>query len=298
MKSLGREQICCVIISYNPTNLLLELVSIIEAQVAKIVIVDNKSDSKGRDIISKISNNSKVSIIWNDGNYGIAKALNQGVMQAIEMRYDWVITLDQDTKPFNNMVDIICNVYDKYEYKNNIGAIGANILSSNASKQYRVSNDSLYSERDYLITSGCLLSLESFVLVGGFREDLFIDNVDLEYCLRLKKIGKVILISSECGMYHAPGAPKSLFFSGIKIVSSNHNSIRRYYMARNHMLLCRSYLFRNPFFIAKTSFFFILSLIQMLLVDDDKISKAISSMRGIVDGVLYSQKKAQYLELP
>lgn len=293
MESLIPEQICCVIVTYNPNNMLNSLIDTIESQVDKIVIVDNKSDTQGIDIISKNTNKTKVDIVWNDENYGIAKALNQGVMQASEMGYDWVVTLDQDTRPYCNMIQIFCNIYDKYDYKSNIGAIGVNILQKNGTKQYSVSGNDLYSERDYLITSGCLISVESFMMVGGFMENLFIDNVDLEYCLRLKKFGKILLISSESGMIHAPGSPKKNKLFGIEFISSNHNSFRRYYMARNHIILCKLYMLNNPYFIAKASYFFILSLVKILLVDDAKLGKLMSSFNGIIDGFLYNTKRLE-----
>jgi len=36
------------------------------------------------------------------------------------------------------------------------------------------------------MTSGNLLNLHAVKQIGGFSEDLFIDRVDQEYCLRLR----------------------------------------------------------------------------------------------------------------
>jgi len=288
MIEVKKNMVCCVVVTFNPDTALLDLIKTIEKQVDKIIIVDNNSGRDGLDALRKLDNNNNI-FIYNEENFGIAKALNQGVGKAQEMEYNWVITFDQDSKLFSNLVQILCNVHALYPNKQDIGAIGINILKENGSKSYRVSSTDAYLEKDYLITSGCLLSVEAFALIGGFREDFFIDNVDLEYSLRLRKYGKKLLISSECGMYHDPGAPKSRTVFGIKFVSSNHNSFRRYYMARNHILLCRGYLFQNPYFITKATFFFVIALVRMVLVDDDRVPKIISSIKGLIDGFLYSK---------
>jgi hypothetical protein len=66
-------------------------------------------------------------------------------------------------------------------------------------------------------------------------------------------------------------------------------------MARNHIIISKEYLLSNPYFIAKASFFFVLSLVQILLVEDDKISKLTASFKGIVAGALYSSKNRKLI---
>ena len=293
MIEVKKNMICCVVVTFNPDAVLLRLIESIENQVDKIIVVDNCSESSNLTALKSLSNNN-VLLIYNEANFGIAKALNQGVIQAKEMGYDWVITFDQDSKPFSNLVEILCNVYALYPNKQAIGAIGINMLKANGATYYRASNADAYIEKDYLITSGCLLSVEAFTLIGGFREDLFIDNVDLEYSLRLKKFGRKLLISGECGMHHDPGNPKSRTAFGIKFISSNHNGFRRYYMARNHLILSKKYYYREPYFIAKMTYFFLLSFFQMVVVDDDKASKVLSSIKGVIDGVFYSSSREKY----
>ena len=141
-----------------------------------------------------------------------------------------------------------------------------------------------------MITAGCLISIEIFEEIGGFREDFFIDNVDLEYSLRLKKNRKVSLITTVCGMEHEAGNSKYKKWFGINISSSNHNSFRRYYMARNHVILSREYFFCFPYFILKLNYFFFLSLIKILIVEGNKTEKIIASLKGLKDGFLFRSK--------
>ena len=288
--ALNTNTICCLIITYYPDENLYSLIDIIADQVNKIIIVDNNSQGNALDIILRISDNDKVQIIRNSQNIGIAKGLNQGLLLAIDQKYAWVLTFDQDSKPFNNIVETISEVYSLYPDNNIIGAIGINYDNKNSKDNYRRFGNLNYCVKDYLITSGCLLSTNAFLKIGGFREDFFIDNVDMEYSLRLKKYGRISLLTKKTGMDHKAGQPIKKKLFGLTVISSNHNRNRRYFMARNNMVLTKEYAFSFPYFIAKLNYFFILSLLQIILVDDDKSGKILTSIRGILDGLIYSSK--------
>ena len=288
MLQLTSNNICCIIITYNPDDRLLGLINTLNSQVDKIIIVDNNSNRFG--LVLQADESNELLLIRNKENFGIAKALNQGVSEAIKMKYDWVITFDQDSTPYNNIIEIISNVYELYPDKSKIGAIGVNALNSKSERYYNVSGSQQYCERDYLITSGCLISVSAFIEIGGFREDFFIDNVDLEYSLRLRKHGKISLITNACGMMHEAGAVIIKKRFGISISTTNHNITRRYYMARNHVILSKEYFLKFPYFILKTNYFFFLSLIKLIISDDNKKLKIKSSLKGIKDGILYNSK--------
>lgn len=282
--------VCCLIITYNPDENLFNLVNNISCQVNKIIVVDNNSVGSGMEIIHKVRDFEKVNLILNNENMGIAKALNQGILFAAEMKFNWVITFDQDSLPHENIIERLSEIYSFYPKKDQIGAIGINYSHQYIKTILPAIDQPRFRKKDYLITSGCLLSVKAFMKIGGFREDFFIDNVDLEYSLRLTKNGKISLISKEIGMFHKAGSPITKKIFGITIKSSNHNSSRRYYMARNHVILSKEYLFVNPYFIAKLNFFFFRSLFLLLLVDDDKKARFFASIKGLFDGIFYSSK--------
>jgi rhamnosyltransferase len=284
---IGAHEICCVIVTYNPSNVLIDLVNTIKNSVGKIIVVDNNSKKDSFQIILKIAEYSKVFIIRNHENMGIAKALNQGVDFANMEGFKWVITFDQDTRVSNDFLHIISETYNLYPKKNNIGAIGLNAINANGEIRNLNSTNKFFKKRDYLITSGCLICVNSFYTIGGFREDFFIDNVDIEYSLRLKRAGKVSLLTQKIGMFHNVGYPKGKKIFWIKLSSTNHNIERRYYMARNHIILSCEYFTENIYFVAKLNYFFFLSIVKMIIIDDTKKQKLKSSMRGILDGVRY-----------
>jgi rhamnosyltransferase len=288
MNKINVSNIACLIITFNPDEGLLNLVKTIYNQVGSVIIVDNFSRGESISILNSIENNYKVNIIRNNENFGIAKALNQGVSEARDQRIDFVLTFDQDSTPFNNIVDIIDEVFNSYQDKNEIGAIGVNYISNVANAKIEKSSNKLYFEKDYLITSGCMISVDIFFQIGGFREDFFIDNVDIEYSLKLKKNGKKSLISTKPGMMHKAGDPLRKKILGFTVTSSNHNSFRRYFMSRNHIIVTRDYFFTYPYFILKLNFFYILSILKIIVVEKDVSSKLKKSFKGIRDAFNYS----------
>jgi rhamnosyltransferase len=71
---------------------------------------------------------------------------------------------------------------------------------------------------------------------GYMMNSCFIDSVDFDFVLRVKKKFHVLRVNEPL-IYHELGLPVTKY----GISSSNHNAIRRYYMARNHVLICRRY---------------------------------------------------------
>lgn len=278
------SKISGVIVTYNPDYNIFDLTNVLIHEVGLVIIVDNCS----LDIlfIEQLHEkyNDRICIVKNSENLGIARALNQGVKKAIALGFNWVITFDQDSKPYKNIINKLINIYKNYSDRNSIGAISANFLSSKKLLYKKNSIYELFIERDYVITSGCLYPTDVFLKHGLFREDYFIDNVDLEFSLRLRKNNMILLRSIEPCMIHNVGNPQRYSFFGINFSSTNHNSTRRYYMSKNHVLLSKEYFLHFPFFILKTNFFYFRSLLYVLLFEKKKIEKLYKSSLGLIDG--------------
>jgi rhamnosyltransferase len=264
-----------VIVTYNPDIRLCESINIIKNIVDNIVIIDNNSS-----IDVKLLVNTNYHFIKNNKNLGIAQALNTGAQYAINKGAKWLLMLDQDTIPRFDILDIFKTVYLLYPYKEYIGQIGVSVPQLYT----RVSP---FKEVNALITSGTLLSLAAFQEVGIFREDFFIDRVDFEYSLRLKIRKYVNLLSPEFAINHRLGQMKYKKIFLFTIKSTNHNSIRRYYMARNHVIISKLYFLHFPLWIFKKHFFMFQILLQMIIVDDHKLLKIKNSCKGFADGLFY-----------
>jgi rhamnosyltransferase len=86
-----------------------------------------------------------------------------------------------------------------------------------------------------------LLPISVVDVVGGFWEALFVDGVDTEFCLRLRRSGFAVLRGCRPLMRHRIGASQPRRVLGRVLQCNNHPPSRRYYVARNRIHLARRY---------------------------------------------------------
>ena len=108
------NKVACIIVSYNPDRGIEKCFNSLINQVDKMFIVDNGSNGDRIKILKELknSNANKVDLILNNENLGIATALNVGIKKALNEGYDWVITMDQDSKANDNMIEKMFEVYE------------------------------------------------------------------------------------------------------------------------------------------------------------------------------------------
>ena len=138
------------------------------------------------------------------------------------------------------------------------------------------------------MTSGNLLNLHILEKIGFFLEDLFIDSVDTEYCLRLYEHGYRIKRNHAVLLNHNLGEQKVYTLLWKKYTSSNHNAIRRYYMMRNRLYIWDKYSRILPSFIARDKKEALKEALKIILFEDKKISKVLYILKGCFD---YKRKK-------
>ena len=87
----------CVVL-YNPDDTIFENILTYGNYVDKLIVIDN-SLKKNNFLIDKLSEvfESKLIYINNNDNLGIATALNQACDKAIELKFKWILTMDQDS---------------------------------------------------------------------------------------------------------------------------------------------------------------------------------------------------------
>ena len=280
-------KVAAIIISYNPDNNLLDSVNLLINQVDKIIIVDNGSESQKKKNINLIKDidNKKIEVIFNEENLGIATALNIGVKEALNQGYNWILTMDQDSKASSNMVEKMLEVYntiDESERKE-ILSIFPNFVDERIQSIEENSNMNSYEYVDADITSGNLLRKEVFEKVGFFDDSLFIDLVDTDFCMRLNEKGIKMIKIRDAVLYHSLWESKTI--KGIlgSFNTSNHSALRRYYMTRNRFYIWEKYKGLNSFTLNRDKKLFKKEFVKIILGEKDKVNKIKMVLRGYKD---------------
>ncbi|MDF2849830.1 MAG: glycosyl transferase family 2 [Sphingobacterium multivorum] len=267
-----------LIITYNPdvSFVVNNLQSFVEE--VSILIVDNAS-SNFKELEEAVLDYSHVGIIMNKENLGIAKALNQGLNYAEKNSFDYILTMDQDS----SFVGSIQPLFDGFSISERVAVVCPSIFDVN-SHNYDLAT-SEYQKVFLAITSGCLCKVESLLKVGGFEDKLFIDYVDFEICLRLQTHHFLILRSREAVLNHSLGESRVYKLAGIKFISTNHNSLRRYYNARNRIFLARKYGRKYPKLIFGNLISFFKTQLIIVFFEKNKKAKLKAVWKGIADGL-------------
>lgn len=263
-----------VVVWYNPSKKDIKNIDSYIKSIDKLYIVDNSENGSNE---SKIPNSKKVEYIYQNENLGIAKALNIACYKAIKEKYKFILTMDQDSCFKSNDVDKMKNKISSLD----LSEIG--IISPWHKTKLKLEKPK--EEIDYpldVMTSGNILNLDIFQKIGGFKEFLFIDGVDIEYCLNLKKNGYKVMRINSIEMQHDLGDIFYRNFLGKEFMCDNHNYLRIYYMTRNYRYIRKEYRNIAPEFcdiLVKIKGL----IFKIVFYEKDKFRKLRSIVFGIYD---------------
>jgi rhamnosyltransferase len=240
-----------VVVTFHPdAERLMEGLLAILPQVDGIIVVDNGSPAPALDSIATLH---PVSVIRLEANRGIAYAQNRGIAIAKEREAAFVLLLDQDSVASAQMAIRLRSEYEALRAAGErVGAVGpAQSDGFNSDRprftrfqrgrylQVEAPTESTSLPCDMLIASGTLIPIKVLDEVGTMNEGLFIDKVDTEWCLRVRRAGFSIHGIPGAKLFHRLGESVLTvrWWRGKRLPV--HKPFRYYYMVRNSLLLQR-----------------------------------------------------------
>ena len=271
-----RHNIAGTVVLYNPSDHVFDnMLSYID-QVAKLYVVDNSTHYNDR-LLQKLKAIEKIVYISQEGNKGIAVALNAGAMQAMDDGFEFLLTMDQDTSLSANYVIELMKPFIPH-MPEKIGIIAPR-YTERLSTHAKAVQDILFT-----MTSGNILNLNAYKKTGPFLNELFIDHVDHEYCLRLNSRGFRVVQVNDVEIIHRPGTLTSMFKGMVSF--SSHSPQRLYYFCRNGFYV--SDLYRRDFPAFRHAF------VNLLMKEIAKIpfeKSKLKRLRMIINGYVDHKKK-------
>lgn len=297
------QRVVYVIVLFNPPVEDIEHIEQICSRGWPIVLVDNSPNA--RNVLDDALKYPNATYIHNANEGGLARALNRGVRYAVdELSAEWVCCLDQDSRLPSRFSDEMEKVIEKVD--GNVAMIAPNFVDRNSNtystfidltrwtwrkvtvRQGPYGEDSQCTPVAFAITSGSLLNAGWFVKAGNFREDFFIDHIDSEYCVRLIKLGAKILVNGQCVMSHAVGNRQVKRIGWLTLKPNNHSKVRRYYIARNGVLVCRLHGRRYPSLVSLNFARLVHEVLCIALFEAQKPAKLAAICKGLLDGFRHS----------
>ena len=184
------------VILYQPDKSIKENIMSYLPYLDKLYVIDNSLNSNEK----LLPKSSKIVYCCNYENLGIAKSLNMACEKAIKDGYDYLLTMDQDSKFINKEIEKL------FKYVNNNDCQKVGIISPYHEILTKNVKSSESIEHPFeVMTSGNLVNLKIYQKVGKFNEDLFIDCVDTWMCLNIKKNGYDIIRLNNISLEHKLG---------------------------------------------------------------------------------------------
>ena len=279
-----------IFVLYEPTEEFLENLAKASAFCPNMVAVDNSPEADPG--LHACLREKGIRVISNRNKGGLAGAYNSGAELLLQQNCEVIFLLDQDSDIdalfFENMMQA-CRELGTVEF-----LVGPKIYEVNLEKCMPVFQPGKYLPKRLsiddqnegmfpslcIISSGSAISAAAYRKLGAFREDYFIEYIDIEYSLRAVSQSVPVYMNAAVTMRQTTGKIER---HGNKY-TTNHVAWRRYYGARNavHCL----YLHRASWGLHWVSG--LLAFLQVLRVvqyEPQKVKKITAIVCGYLDGL-------------
>ena len=248
------KKIAVIIINWKKYDLTLNCIdSVLKSSYKnfKIILIDNEAQNSFPD---KINKSEQIKIIKNENNEGFSKANNQGIKYSIKHGFDYVLLLNNDTLIKNDLIDSLIQQSSTLNQK----IIQPLILNYDGSKIWnaggKINNffgtfqilekgkgfKNFKRNRTYTdwFTGCCvLIKVEIFNHVGYFDERFFAYYEDVDFSIRLKKMGYSIALMTNSYLQHYESASSK----SMNKIEGNLSPYIHYLNIRNHILLLKKH---------------------------------------------------------
>lgn len=244
-----------VTVCYHPDLVALrrqvDVLAVTGSAAVALLLIDNGSKPEILDVLRQwAAADHRIALMELGENRGIAVAHNCGIAHARQHGFTHLLLMDQDSLPAHDMVAELTKALARLEGEHrHAAAVGpwyhdpalGNPPDFVRLHWWGVSRFSEQPDRpvvevDYLISSGCLISLKALAAIGGMQEALFIDYVDIEWGLRARRLGWTLHGVFPARMSHSLG-PRIVHFLWRRFPL--HSPQRHYFVVRNALWLYR-----------------------------------------------------------
>lgn len=292
-------RVVAVIVSHEPDGRLDDVLDAALAQCARVVLVDNASIAETRERLrARADASATLTLIENDRNVGLAAAQNQGLDVARRDDADWILLLDDDSVPAPDMVRRMLEGWARLADRRRVGLLSPRLTDVEGTlKPYLLAGEGGWRLRRgpmvpgavvrhgiFAIASGSLLRRDVLDVVGPMAAPFFIDYVDIEFCLRLRRAGFEIVGIGDAVLTHRLGEFEEAELLGRKVALNTHSAWRRRLIHRNRVRVWRRFWRDVPGWIAWDLAAALYDLWKAALYESDKRAKLRAIATGFLEG--------------
>ena len=267
--------------AYVPDERLRDVVASAAAQCAQVIVVDN-TPARLRGAGALLDAAPGLTIVRSGENVGLAAALNRGIERA-DPGADVLLLLDQDSAVPDELVSTLRALLD---------ADPAIVIATPApwdevTHRYldpRASRRAEVADLAVAITSGMVIRRSALSDVGPLRSDFFVDCVDQDLCLRMRRHGWRVVQDRRVLLPHSLGDTRWHGWGPLRLRATHHPTWRLYWVARNGVILARENWRAEPAWSAVSLGLLVYWAVTVLLFEPPRRSRLHALVRGALDG--------------
>lgn len=245
------HRIAAVVVLYRPEReLLLCLLRAIAGEAERIFLFLNSPPHPA--LLAECAAAAAPSLVDTLGsgvNVGLGRAYNEAALLARMHGCDRLMLFDQDSSPERGMVPRLAAAFDEAGRRfGAVAAVGPRPVRPEASsgapdkvafirRAARCAPSDL-EEVAFVISSGSLIDLAAFAAIGPFREDFFIDAIDIEWGFRARARGFCCVMALREAMPHRLGGG-SIALPWVNVRLIRQPPARLFTFARNQAAMLR-----------------------------------------------------------
>ncbi len=303
-----KNTVAAVVVTFNRKQLLSECLDALLSQtyaLNKIILIDNASTDGTYKFLREKGylDNSLINYICLSENTGGAGGFHEGARRAYEDGYEWIWLMDDDAEPQFDALEKLAQHFGRD--KNT--ALASTVMTSGLiacehrglidfQKVFPTLQTPLpigsYQQKiveiDMASFVGILVNRQIIDKIGLPRKEFFIYHDDTEYCIRLRQIGKIFLITDSI-IFHKSESEKlrkKVDFQGVKFSMNPHDKLWfEYFERRNLVWLGIVHGKKRLAFYLGLLFYYFRSLLKIILFADFKLKRADLLTASYYDGL-------------
>ena len=276
---INKKKILVGIVLYNPNlSRLQQNIDAVAHETDSILLVDNASKNVNK--IAIFAKDKKIKLICNTENKGLPRVFNSMISYAQENGFENLLLLDQDSVFHKKAIEY----YKEYISSNYVCIVPKIIQRLDEYEKKFGEKEKSETEVEFAINSGTLINLKILPPNIRFNEKLFVDCVDFDFFIQLRKRGLKILKVNKIKLLCDLGNLSVHHFHHIDFFANNYSTFRLEKQARDRVIFLFKH-FRNP--LAKEVFLHsALGYLMILMFEKQKIAKIFAVSKGLVKGLI------------
>lgn len=269
-------KLCACVIIYHPDLELLKKNILAYYDYVGMIVLWLNSDLDYDKSLKAIDRDDKIEILKDESgvNRGISCALNSIVKFCLSRGYSYLLTMDQDSV-FQNFDAYYKSVSSFASSHDDVIQFGPEINETKI-------EPGTFKPCNYVITSGAIINLFKTMSIGCFRNDFFVDGIDLDFGFKANKKGFKVyqvggaILTQNFGETHVKRGKKIISYSPKRL----HDTIE------TQIILWREYpTYFHKFLFLKI--YYLYTPLNILIYQDEKWEKLKAIVRGTIDGLRY-----------